>query len=320
MKNRLSRIDLNLLVTYLVLMEEGSVTSAAHRLNLTQPAMSRTLQRLREQFGDPLFTRTPRGITPTPFAKNIEFSIRKLLSDAEDIFFAPKFDPQTSTECINISAPEVSADNIILELLVELRKLAPQVMLNVQNPLSSAHPHSDYKEMLQTGAIDFCLDYKKIEDLNFHNTLLKHVRPCLWVNNKHPLVKKRKISIEDIYQYPISVLHLPKTENYFFEIISRELKKLKLNQNIALKTDSLFLSIEFISRSNAVMITASDLSYYNITNKLYLKPIKLDDVPLFSEMKPSLYLIEHERTKSSLMHKWIREKIVEAHTRCSQID
>ncbi|MDA7853980.1 LysR family transcriptional regulator, partial [Porticoccaceae bacterium] len=55
---KLSRLDLNLLVSLQALLEEKSVTRAAERLFITQPAMSRVLQRLRHQLDDPLFTRT----------------------------------------------------------------------------------------------------------------------------------------------------------------------------------------------------------------------------------------------------------------------
>ena len=61
MENRLSRIDLNLLIALQILLEERNVTRSAERLFITQPAMSKTLQRLRILFDDPLFTRTAHG-------------------------------------------------------------------------------------------------------------------------------------------------------------------------------------------------------------------------------------------------------------------
>ena len=62
----LAKADLNLLVALYVLLEEGSVSAAAKRLSITQPAMSKTLARLRNTFDDPLFVRSKRGIQPTP--------------------------------------------------------------------------------------------------------------------------------------------------------------------------------------------------------------------------------------------------------------
>ena len=57
----LAKADLNLLVALYVLLEERSVSAAAKRLSITQPAMSKTLSRLRETFDDPLFVRSKRG-------------------------------------------------------------------------------------------------------------------------------------------------------------------------------------------------------------------------------------------------------------------
>ena len=63
--NRLARIDLNLLVALHILLQEGSVSRAAERLNITQPAMSKTLGRLRETFDDPLFV-VAKGVFSRP--------------------------------------------------------------------------------------------------------------------------------------------------------------------------------------------------------------------------------------------------------------
>ena len=65
---KLSRLDLNLLVALQALLEEKSVTKAASRLFISQPAMSRVLQKLRYQLDDPLFTRTGNELIPTPKA------------------------------------------------------------------------------------------------------------------------------------------------------------------------------------------------------------------------------------------------------------
>ena len=62
---RMKPLDLNLLVTLDVLIQEGSVVGAARRLNLSTPAMSRSLARIREAVGDPVLVRSGRGLAPT---------------------------------------------------------------------------------------------------------------------------------------------------------------------------------------------------------------------------------------------------------------
>lgn len=65
MPTDIRQMDLNLLKTLDVLLDERNVTRAAQRLALTQPAVSGMLTRLRDSFDDPLFVRTQRGIVPT---------------------------------------------------------------------------------------------------------------------------------------------------------------------------------------------------------------------------------------------------------------
>ena len=76
----INRIDLNLLVYLDALLRERNVTRAAHQLNLSQPAMSNGLRRLRELFDDPILVRTSEGMQPTERALELEPIVREALS------------------------------------------------------------------------------------------------------------------------------------------------------------------------------------------------------------------------------------------------
>lgn len=65
------KLDIKLLVAFVTIMEEGSVSRAAERLGVTQPALSKSLQRLRELFKDSLFTRQAYGLSPTARASEL---------------------------------------------------------------------------------------------------------------------------------------------------------------------------------------------------------------------------------------------------------
>ncbi|WP_420871011.1 LysR family transcriptional regulator [Herbaspirillum rubrisubalbicans] len=80
--------DLNLLVALDVLLEEGSAASAARRLNISAPAMSRTLSRIREVFGDPILVRSGRGLAPTPRALELHEQVRAVVEQAYAVFAA----------------------------------------------------------------------------------------------------------------------------------------------------------------------------------------------------------------------------------------
>src|SRR5215208_7714579 len=81
----MSTPDLNLLVTLDVLLAEGSVARAAHRLQLSPSAMSRALARLRETTGDPLLVRAGRGLVPTPRAIELRERVGRLVEEAQGV-------------------------------------------------------------------------------------------------------------------------------------------------------------------------------------------------------------------------------------------
>src|SRR5262245_1466644 len=105
----LSRIDLNLLVTLDVLMQEGSVTSAAKRLGRTQSAVSHALARLRDQLGDPLLVKSGGRMAPSPYALKIADELKPILRSIQRIIVGPEpFDPKKSKRVFRIAAPDMS--------------------------------------------------------------------------------------------------------------------------------------------------------------------------------------------------------------------
>lgn len=117
---RLSRIDLNLLVAFDVLWTERSVTRAAKRLRLGQPAMSHALARLREIFEDELFTRTSDGIQPTPRAAQLAPNVRGLLERLQTTLAPPAaFDPMREERTFRIGTNE-GQESLVLPALAAL--------------------------------------------------------------------------------------------------------------------------------------------------------------------------------------------------------
>ena len=100
--------DLNLLLALDVLIEEGSVVGAARRMNLSAPAMSRTLGRIREAVGDPVLVRAGRGLAPTPRALQLREQVREVIEQAHLVFNAGReVDMQTLERTFSIRANDV---------------------------------------------------------------------------------------------------------------------------------------------------------------------------------------------------------------------
>jgi len=132
-RNDLRRVDLNLLIVFETLMHERSVTRAAEKLFLGQPAISAALSRLRSLFDDPLFVRTGRSMEPTARAQEI-FA---LLSPALDsistaVSRAADFDPATSNAVFRIGLSDDVEFGLLPPLIKRLRAEAPGVVLVIR--------------------------------------------------------------------------------------------------------------------------------------------------------------------------------------------
>jgi DNA-binding transcriptional LysR family regulator len=123
----LSHLDLNLLVTFEVLMHEGNVTRAAERLGRTQSAVSHSLGRLRQQLGDPLLVKAGGRMSPTPFALKLVEDIRPILRSIQRVVAPPQpFEPRTSKRIFRIAFPAASSD-FMANVIARVQSEAPGV-------------------------------------------------------------------------------------------------------------------------------------------------------------------------------------------------
>ncbi|CAB3658934.1 PCP degradation transcriptional activation protein [Achromobacter kerstersii] len=145
--------DLNLMRVFLTVLHERSVTRAAQRLNLTQPAVSYALGRLREQFNDPLFVRTATGMQPTPVAFALADPIeRGMNSFAEAVSLRQQFDPATSTRRFRLSMSDIGEMVFLPPLMERVHALAPRLQIEVLEVALEHLPHA-----LKDGEVDLAI-------------------------------------------------------------------------------------------------------------------------------------------------------------------
>lgn len=132
----LSRVDLNLLVLFEVVLAERNVARAAERLSLSPSAVSHGLGRLRRMLGDPLFLRNPKGVVPTARAQALAEPIAEVLAGVRRVLGAPaRFVPATSQRRFAIGAPDALAAVLLPKLLRAVRRDAPGVDVSATNVL-----------------------------------------------------------------------------------------------------------------------------------------------------------------------------------------
>jgi len=131
----ISRIDLNLLVYFDVLLQEQNVTRAAHQLGITQPAMSNGLRRLRDLFGDPLLVRTSEGMTATERALELQPQIRAVLAGIEKaVQPSAAFDPITSSRVFRVMVSDYGESTLLPAVLGRMLEESPNSTLDILTP------------------------------------------------------------------------------------------------------------------------------------------------------------------------------------------
>jgi DNA-binding transcriptional LysR family regulator len=126
----IDRLDLALLVTLDTLLAERNVSRAARRLNLSQPALSARLARLRDLFGDPLLLPAPRGMVPTQRALDLQAPLHEALEGVRQVVQqGASFDPARATATVAIAASDYGQLAVLMPLARALRREAPGIRI-----------------------------------------------------------------------------------------------------------------------------------------------------------------------------------------------
>jgi DNA-binding transcriptional LysR family regulator len=163
----LSSIDLNLLIALGALLDERNLTRAAEKTNVSQPAMSGALARLRQHFGDDLLVREARQYQLTPLAERLLPDVRDALRQVERTFEAQlQFDPERSARTFSLVISDYAVSVLVDPLLRRVQEVAPGVGLTV-NPIPPDMQESDrslLRDDLLIGPVGFAFpgEYEEI--------------------------------------------------------------------------------------------------------------------------------------------------------------
>ena len=127
----LNSLDLNLLVALDALLKDASVSRAAMRIGLSQPATSHALQRLRDLIGDPLLVRTGARMELTPRAQGLRAPLAQALDQVRGLFTRDEFDAARSERHFRLMMPDLAVELLMPPLMEKVTKLAPNVTIDV---------------------------------------------------------------------------------------------------------------------------------------------------------------------------------------------
>ncbi|MFD0668889.1 LysR family transcriptional regulator [Ramlibacter sp. MAHUQ-53] len=180
-------IDLNLLRLFDAVHRCGSVSRAAEQLDLTQPAASQGLTRLRGLLQDPLFTRAPGGVKPTPRAERLAEPVRQALATLQAALGeADGFDPLRSRRTFELHMSDIGESRFMPPLVAALREQAPGVRVEAR-----PWPRQALAEALHTGRVDFAFGFLPMVRDTRSQRLLED-RYILLLRRGHAFLRRRR--------------------------------------------------------------------------------------------------------------------------------
>ncbi|UZE52332.1 LysR family transcriptional regulator [Rhodopseudomonas sp. P2A-2r] len=182
----LAAIDLNLLVALDALLRDASVSRAALRIGLSQPATSHALQRLRDVLGDPLLVRVGARMELTPRAQALRGPLAQALEQVRGLFVAEGFDATSSERRFRLMMPDLAVELLVPPLMAKISALAPNVQIDIVPWRGPAIFHAEFARTIDM-VISIGNAFK-----GFHRQLLYTDSDALAVRRGHPAGTKLK--------------------------------------------------------------------------------------------------------------------------------
>lgn len=180
---KLHELDLNLLLVFDRLAQDGRVSRVAESLGLSQPAVSNALRRLRDALGDELFVRTPAGMAPTPYAQQIAGPVAAALQGLQGALqVQASFDPARSERCFTLAMTDVGELYFLPVLMDALAREAPGITLRCL-PVAD----STLREQMAAGRVELALGSLPQLQGGFFQQALFRQRYVALMRAGHPL-------------------------------------------------------------------------------------------------------------------------------------
>ena len=310
---RLIRTDLNLLVALQILLEERNVTRAAERLSVSQPALSKTLQKLRESFDDELFTRTAHGLVPTPRAEELGKNLPSVLESVERVLGSDDFLPETYTGSFKLLLPPILSEALLPGLMAELDEVAAGVQI------ITGDVAPDYQDQLKKGEADFAAFIALDIQRDILAEPIAAIAPRCYMRVDHPLVDK-DMDLQEFLAYPHLRLYLPGLTRENTSMVDDVLGQYGVHRDIRLETTQFASAVGVLTRTNSLLVANAGFEEEGMyTGRIVGRemPAELQRMirNTHSSNKGKMSLMRHTRSSRSAPHQWMRALLMKHLTR-----
>ena len=292
----LSQVDLNLFVVLEAIYREGNITRAGLQLNLTQPAISHALKRLRDLLQDPLFVRQGPHMVPTPFTRNMIEQVRQALQILEvNLSQSRNFVPEHTRRNFHLSLWEYAEALILPPLLRRLTHAAPGMSIS-----SSRVKRRDLETELASGSVDLAIDIPMtMSDRIRHKWLLNEPFVVI-ARHGHPAITDKLDLDTYLAQRHIQV----SSRRHGPSLIDIELSRRGLRRQVFLRSQHNHTACMVVSETD--MLLTLPEHHAQLLNTGLMKRVYPFPLPV-PRLEAHLYW--HESVENDPANRWLREEI-----------
>ena len=292
---QLQQMDMNLFLVLDAIYNERNLTRAAEQLHITQPAVSNALARLRRTLDDPLFTRTPSGMTPTPLTESIMPRVQQALALlGTSLTEQRQFDPATASKTLRLSMNDMAETLMLPRLLERLQVQAPGITVE-----SYYVPRDQLVKELAANTLDFGLDIPLATATQLNQQRLINDRYLCMLRADHPLAEQASLTLEQYLQ--LEHIHVSSRRSGP-GLVDIALNKLGRRRSIKLRVQHYRVAPLVVMRTDlALTVPASLANQY---------PARLFELP-FQIPQMDWHLLWHRTQHDDPANKWLREQLIE---------
>ena len=288
----LRTVDLNLLHALHALLEERHVTRAAKRCFLSQPAMSRALDRLRETLGDPLLVRTGRAYERTVRGERVLRELESIMRRLETMVQGEEFSPARSQERFRVAMTDHGSTILLPVLLQRIRKAAPDARLEVSAWRTQAY------EDVAAGRIDVALSAEAVPPTLEYELIFNLDFVCL-VGSAQP-VRTRRFTLKQYLQLPHALVETLDGQQ---TMVDRPLAQLGVKRRVAMRIPFFIPAIFAIARTDLILTVPRKLAKIAA-----MAGLRMVEPP--HAIKPFPYFMAwHSRLAKEPAQQWFREQL-----------
>jgi DNA-binding transcriptional LysR family regulator len=299
--SELRSMDLNLLVALRALLDERHVSRAAEIAGLSQPGMSRALQRLRSMFNDPLLVKSEQGYELTPRAVATDFALRQVLFDIQNIVVPPTFDPALAKGDFRIIALDYELVVLLPKIVSRIRKEAPGINVWTVAPRMNAQEGMDFSPLINGDVHLILTAFKKTHSGLYQQRLLDEINVCITAAN-HPDAQR-----------PFPPEKLAELDHVWVNIIGPDpgfinetLAAHGLRRDIKVAVPSFLLAAYTVACTEMIAILPKRvIQPFEETGLIAIKELPIEFPPY------TVYQYWHERYNKDPQHVWFRKLVLD---------